>query len=110
MPFHTWSMDLIGPISPPSRGKIWILAAIENFTKWSEAISLKKATLEALREFVINNSVYRFRIPRRILSDNGTSFISQPFELLLEEYQIYHGNPQGIIQRVTTQLKHSTKL
>ena len=90
-PFHTWSMDLIGPISPPSRRKIWILATTENFTKWSEAISLKKATSEALREFVLSNIICRFGIPRRILSDNGTPFISQPFELLLEEYQIYHG-------------------
>ncbi|KAL5562140.1 hypothetical protein UlMin_031887 [Ulmus minor] len=37
-PFHTWSLDLIGPISPPSKGKIWILTAIKGFTKWAEAI------------------------------------------------------------------------
>ncbi|KAF7141076.1 hypothetical protein RHSIM_Rhsim06G0084200 [Rhododendron simsii] len=24
-PFHTWGMDLIGPINPPSKGNIWIL-------------------------------------------------------------------------------------
>ena len=35
-PFHTWSMDVIGPISPPSKEKIWILAATENFTEWLE--------------------------------------------------------------------------
>ena len=89
--FHTWSMDLIGPISPPSKGKICILAAIENFTKWLGAISLRKATSEALREFELDNIICRFGIPRRILSDNGTYFIGQPFELLMRQYQIYHG-------------------
>lgn len=33
-PFHTWALDLIGPISPTSKGRIWILAATEGFTKW----------------------------------------------------------------------------
>ncbi|XP_028086009.1 uncharacterized protein LOC114286987 [Camellia sinensis] len=33
-PFHTWAMDLIGPISPPSKGHIWIVAATETYTKW----------------------------------------------------------------------------
>ena len=29
-PFHTWALDLIGPISPPSKGRIWILTATES--------------------------------------------------------------------------------
>ena len=33
LPFHTWGLDLIGPINPPSNGYIWILATIEYFTK-----------------------------------------------------------------------------
>ena len=40
--FHTWELDLIGLINPPSKGHIWILVATKYFTKWVEAISLKK--------------------------------------------------------------------
>lgn len=43
-PFHTWAFDLIGPITPASKEHVWILAATECFTKWVEAIPLKKAT------------------------------------------------------------------
>jgi hypothetical protein len=32
-PFHTWGLDLIGPINPASGGYIWILVATEYFTK-----------------------------------------------------------------------------
>jgi hypothetical protein len=39
-PFHTWGLDLIGPINPASGGHIWILVANEYFTKWVEAIPL----------------------------------------------------------------------
>uniref|UniRef100_A0A2N9JAJ4 RNase H type-1 domain-containing protein n=1 Tax=Fagus sylvatica TaxID=28930 RepID=A0A2N9JAJ4_FAGSY len=42
--FHTWGLDLIGPIGPISGGHIWILVATEYFTKWVEAIPLRKAT------------------------------------------------------------------
>ena len=41
--FHTWGLDLIGPINPPSNGYIWILATTKYFTKWVEAIPLKKS-------------------------------------------------------------------
>uniref|UniRef100_A0A2N9FQR3 RNA-directed DNA polymerase n=1 Tax=Fagus sylvatica TaxID=28930 RepID=A0A2N9FQR3_FAGSY len=41
-PFHTWGLDLIGPINPASGGYIWILVATEYFTKWVEAIPLRK--------------------------------------------------------------------
>ena len=42
--FHTWGLDLIGPINPLSNGHIWILVATEHFTKLVEAIPLKKPT------------------------------------------------------------------
>lgn len=34
----------------------------------------------------MENIICRFCIPKKILSDNG-----MPFQLLMEEYQIYHG-------------------
>lgn len=68
-----------------------MVAATKSFTKWFEAILLKKATSRAVRNFVLENIICRFGIPRKILSDNGTPFVGQPFKLLLSEYQIYYG-------------------
>uniref|UniRef100_A0A2N9EZ34 RNA-directed DNA polymerase n=1 Tax=Fagus sylvatica TaxID=28930 RepID=A0A2N9EZ34_FAGSY len=50
-PFHTWGLDLIGPINPSSGGYIWILVATEYFSKWVEAIPLRKATGAACGKF-----------------------------------------------------------
>ena len=36
-------MDLIGKIYPTSKGHNFILVATDYFTKWMEAVSLKKA-------------------------------------------------------------------
>jgi ribonuclease HI len=39
-PFHTWRLDLFGPINLAFGGYIWILVATKYFTKWVEAIPL----------------------------------------------------------------------
>lgn len=63
-PFHTWTFDLVGPINPPSRGFNWILAATECYTKWIEAIALKKASASTVANFIRENVVQRFGIPK----------------------------------------------
>ena len=75
-PFHIWAFDLIGPINPSFKGYTWILATTECFTKWVEAIHLKKATGPTVANFIKENIIYCFGIPRRILSDNDTPFIN----------------------------------
>ena len=90
-PFHTWGLDLIGPINHHSNGHIWILATIEYFTKWVEAISLKKATGVAVANFIWGHIITRFGIPRRLISDNGTPFINRNIKKLTEAYYIRHG-------------------
>uniref|UniRef100_A0A2N9HQN2 Uncharacterized protein n=1 Tax=Fagus sylvatica TaxID=28930 RepID=A0A2N9HQN2_FAGSY len=58
-PFHTWGLDLIGPINPSSGGCIWILVATEYFTKWVEAIPLRKATGAAVANFIREHIITR---------------------------------------------------
>src|SRR4051812_42118565 len=46
-PFEMWGMDIMGPISPPSaREHRFILAITGYFSKWAEAIPLKKSRLQ----------------------------------------------------------------
>jgi ribonuclease HI len=99
-PFHTWGLDLIGPINPPSDGYIWILAATEYFTKWVEAIPLCKATGAAMANFIREHIITRFGIPHKIISDNGTPFVNKDVQEVLEHYRIKHRQstpyyPQG---------------
>jgi hypothetical protein len=58
-PFRGWGIDLIGQINPPSsKGHKFVLLATNYFTKWVEAIPLKKVTSENMVEFVKEHIIY----------------------------------------------------
>jgi hypothetical protein len=99
-PFHTWGLDLIGPINPASGGYIWVLVATEYFTKWVEAIPLRRATGAAVANFIREHIITRFGIPYKLITDNGTPFINKDVREVLEHYRVKHRRstpyyPQG---------------
>ncbi|GKV10993.1 hypothetical protein SLEP1_g22282 [Rubroshorea leprosula] len=89
-PFQTWGLDLINPIHLSSEGYIWILVATKCFTKWVEAIPLRKATGPAVLNFIKEHIICHFGIPYKIVSGNGTPFVNQHVRKLLDTYKIKH--------------------
>ena len=85
-PFHIWGLDLVGPVNSPLRDYIWILIATEYFTKWEEAIPLRKAIWGVVTNFIKETIIVRFGVPNRIISDNGTSFVNSEVRKMLEFY------------------------
>ena len=63
-------------------------------------ISLKEATGPAVANFIREHIIYRFGIPHKILSDNGTPFVNKDVRKLLNHRHIKHRRstpyyPQG---------------
>ena len=72
----------------------------EYFTKWVEAIPLRKATGAAVASFIREHIITRFGILYKLISDNGTPFINKDVREVLEHYQVKHRRstpyyPQG---------------
>lgn len=87
-PFKQWGLDFIGTLNPTSStGHTHILVAIDYFTKWVEAIPVKKTTSEVVCVFLKDNILVRFGIPLKIVIDNASNFSSS--ELVLFSYD--HG-------------------
>lgn len=59
-------------------------------TKWVEAIPMKRADGATVANFIRENSIFRFGIPKVILSDNGTPFINRHVRRTLAAYGIKH--------------------
>ena len=54
---------MVGPVNPPSHGYIWFLVATEYFTKWAEAVPLRKAMGKVVENFIKENIIVRFGVP-----------------------------------------------
>src|SRR5207244_5792236 len=69
-------VDLIGPLQPASsKNHKYILCLVDSCTRWSEAIPLKTLTAVETADALI--SIFtRIGIPRILVSDNATNFIS----------------------------------
>ena len=55
---------------------MFILAATDYFSRWSEAAAYKEITAETVVLFFQTHVLHRFGVPRRILSDNGSQYRS----------------------------------
>ncbi|KAM1803439.1 hypothetical protein ACFX12_029423 [Malus domestica] len=77
-PFRGWAMDFIGQIYPASsKGHTFIIVATDYFTKWVEASAVKSITSAAVKNFIETKILYRFGVPKTIVTDRGPSFISK---------------------------------
>ena len=91
---------MVRPVNPPLCGYIWILVATKYFTKWAKAVPLRKTTGETVANFIKENIIIKFRVPHRIISDNGMPFVNNDVRKMLEFYQVKHHHsspyyPQG---------------
>jgi len=84
-PFEKWALDFIGPISPPSKQKKYILVCTDYVTKWVEAKALPSAAENSVVQFLFEDIFTRFGVPREIVTDQGSQFTSNLMEKLMEE-------------------------
>jgi hypothetical protein len=100
-PFTQWGLDIIGPINKnSSKGNIYILTTTDYFTKWKEAIALKKVDYDELIKFLKDNILSGFGVLEKFITDNGSIFIGSKFTKFCGEYGIVMGQssnyyPQG---------------
>nr|XP_027124543.1 uncharacterized protein LOC113741245 [Coffea arabica] len=87
-PFEQWGTDIIGPFPMAPGNYVYVVVAVDYFTKWVEAESLRSITGVAVKKFFWKNVVCRFGLPRVIISDNGRQFADNPFKAWCEELGI----------------------
>src|SRR3954466_7541646 len=83
-PFSVWGLDILGPFPRAVGGFEYLYVAIDKFTKWPEVEAVRKVTEQSPVKF-FRSIVCRFRIPNRIITDNGTQFTSHTFMQYVQE-------------------------
>jgi transposase InsO family protein len=68
----------VGILPRAPGGFKFIFVAIDTFTKWMEAMPVANIMQETMVKF-LQSIIYRFGVPRRVLTDNGTQFKGTKF-------------------------------
>ena len=64
-------MDILGPFPPTIGQRKFLLVTIDYFTKWVETEALAQITEAKVENFVRNHIIFRFGIPKVIITNNG---------------------------------------
>ena len=112
-PFDRVAVDLVGPIFPATeKGYKYILTMVDYATRYPEAQPLKDIRTETVAEALVNMFA-RVGIPREILSDQGSQFISSVMKevcRLLSVKQMvttpYHPMCNGLVEKFNGTLKN----
>ena len=79
----------MGPF-PSSFGNKYILVAVAYVSKWIEAIASPTNDTRVVTKLFKNIIFPRFGVPKQVISDGGSHFISKIFDKLLTKYGVKH--------------------
>lgn len=78
--FAEWGIDLVSPFPLALEKNRFLVIVINYFTKWVKAKPLISVTRKSMLKFVRKNIIFQFKIPQRIISDNGKQFAVDPIK------------------------------
>ena len=87
--FDVWGIDFMGPF-PKSHNSEYILVAIDNVSKWVEALPCRATDAKHARRMFHEVSFPRFGTPKMVISDGGSHFIDKTFRNFLKELGSRH--------------------
>ncbi|CAM8963250.1 unnamed protein product [Rhodiola kirilowii] len=87
--FDIWGLDFMGPF-PVSCGYTYILLAVDYVSKWVEAKATRCDDAKTVIEFLRTNLFCRYRVPKAIISDQGTHFCNRIMAATLKRYHVLH--------------------
>ncbi|KAG9442083.1 hypothetical protein H6P81_017937 [Aristolochia fimbriata] len=109
--FDVWGINFMGPF-PSSYDFEYILVALENVSKWVEAIATRSNDARVVLEFLRKNIFTRFGAPRAIISNGGKHFCNNQFATLLKKFGVrhkvatpYHAQTSGQVEVSNRELK-----
>jgi hypothetical protein len=114
-PWRRLSLDIAGEFVAAPHHQRFIIAAIDQYSKWPEAAVCGTVTSSAVIDF-LSTLFERFGLIEELVTDNGVQFVSEEFQQFLRQHGIRHCKaslyaPQsnGAIERFNRVLKEGIK-
>lgn len=110
-PFYVIGIDAVGPVIPSKQGNRMILVAVDYLTRWPIAKAVKRIDEETTVEFLVTEVLQHYGVPKYMLSDRGSNFMSKYFKSFLKQVSCRHittssFRPQtnGLVERTNQSL------
>ena len=86
--FAKWGPNFVRPIKLPAKSTHaeYILVTTDYLTKWVESKATIKNNARTTAKFLYENIFARYGLPIELMSDQGTHFINEVIEYLLQEF------------------------
>ena len=104
-------MDLIGPFDRSTQGYQFVLVLVDYATRYPEAVPLRNISAKSVVQDLFQ-IISHVGIPKEILTDQGTSFMSRTLRELYEllgirsiRTSVYHPQTDGLVERFNRTLK-----
>jgi transposase InsO family protein len=108
-PFAIWGIDIVGILPRAPGGFRFLFVRVDTFTKWMETTPVVNITQEAAVKF-LQNIIYRFGVPKRVLTDNRTQFKGAKFSKYCADFGIDHQPSSAAHPQTNGQVKHTNGL
>ncbi len=115
VPFERIGMDLIGPLERSAREYCFALVLVDYATRYPEAVPLLSISAKSVAEALFQ-LISRVGIPKEILTDQGTAFMSRTLQELYEllgiksiRTSVYHPQTDGLVKQFNRTLKNMVR-
>ena len=106
LPLERVHFDILGPLPESSKGNVYILVIVDQFTKWVESYALPDQKAESIAEKLVFEFISRFGCPLEIHTDQGKNVDGAVISSICKLLQIrktrttpYHPSSNGQCER-----------
>ena len=99
-PMERIGIDISGKWPKTENGNIYILVIGDYFTKFIDAFPMPNMEAETVAEILVTKFLLKYGIPRIILSDQGSQFMSNLFKKMLTLFDIHQVRTSGFRPQV----------
>lgn len=111
-PFEKIFLDIVGPLPTTKNNNNYILTIQDDLTKLFIAKAIPEATAEATCRALLENAICVYGVPKELVTDRGTNFVSKLFETLCKLLHVskiqttaYHPQSNGALERCHRTMK-----
>jgi hypothetical protein len=104
-------LDFIGPVPPSSNGNRYILVCTDYLSRYAITQATPNCTAETAAKFLVKNVILQYGVPKQLLTDRGSHFMSNVFEAIASRCGVnhitattYHPQCNGLTERFNATL------